>query len=142
VRRTAVPETIVLPGLTTVDQCELKDALGEKNVSFDENAVRQGDFGELATIIATVLVTKVTLAALVAIWAGRNPPRKVASQKRFAFRQKITATTKTGTKETVIEFEAESEEALQEGLSRQLAELFQLDVVGILDALKNRKASP
>jgi hypothetical protein len=138
-----MPETIVLPGLTMVDQRELEDALGEKDVSFDENAVRKDDFGELVTtIIATVLVTKVTLAAL-AMWASkRNRAMVVAGQKRFAFRQKIAATTKTGTKETVIEFEADSMEALQQGLSKQLAELFQLDVVGVLDALKNLKAKP
>jgi Asp-tRNA(Asn)/Glu-tRNA(Gln) amidotransferase B subunit len=128
-------ESIVIPGLTTVDRRELEGALSESEVDFDENEVRPGDFGELATLIATVLVTKVTLAAL-AIWAsGKNPARKVADQKRYVFRQKVTAITKAGTTETVIEFEAESKEALQEGLAKQLAGLFQLDVAAVLDAL-------
>jgi hypothetical protein len=133
-----MPQSIVIPGLTTVDRRELEDALSETEVSFDESEVRSGDFGELATIIATVIVTRITLAIL-AIWVSKKvPAREVAGRKRYFFRQKITANTADGTKETVIEVEGESKEALQEGVAKQLAGLFQLDVAAVLDAVKSR----
>ena len=79
-----------------------------------------------------VLVTQDQLGGI-AIWAsGRNPARKVAGKRRYEFVHTVTITTEAGTRTEAIGVVEESEEALQEGIARRFAELFQFDVAAVL----------
>lgn len=62
---------IRIPGLTKLDQLELKKQLGSEDIRFEEALVDDGDHGELATVTAIVIVTLAALKAL-SVWAART----------------------------------------------------------------------
>jgi hypothetical protein len=128
-----VNDKLTIDGLTTLDRYELEDLLGREVVSFDEHSVSHDNLGELGTIIAVVLASKVTLAAF-AVWSSRRYGKK---KKGFVFRQQFKITRKNGTmEERLVEFEADSETSLQEGLATRLADIFNLDPAEILAVVR------
>jgi hypothetical protein len=127
---------------TPIDRDKLDKLLSSIGVTFEEPELQPGVSGSLETIVAIVLVTKITLAVL-AIWGSwKAPVKKVAGKRRYVFEHEVTTTTEVGTKTETIRVVEESAEALQEGIARRFAELFNFDVAAVLKAVTGLKETP
>ena len=124
-------QMLTITGLTTPDRFELEDRLGPEGVSFEECDVRPGEFGELGTLIATIVVSKTALVAL-ALFLGRG-------KKSGSFKETVKVTHANGSvEERTIEVVGSSVEPLQEGILKTLAGWLRLDVEELVAMIRER----
>jgi hypothetical protein len=129
-------ESLTISRLTSVDRFELEDSIDSEELTFQEEEVQPDTFGELGTIVATILVTKITLAALVVLYAQKHKPKDTKNKSKFVFREEVKITRIDGTvEEKRIEFEADSESSLKEGLAAHFGNIFEIDPGSILEQI-------
>jgi hypothetical protein len=128
----AMADVITIDGLTTVDRYDLEDSLGSNDLTFVERPLRPGDFGELGTLIATIIVSKLALAALAICLARRTVSETLKLQ--------VKITRGNSVEERTLEVAFKSAEPRAEQIAATLARVFNLNERDVADIVKEREA--